>query len=362
MSATQRGPDALQLASQPMPAAAFPGAPAIALRVHIEDSAYRQIDRHCNESKTVEVCGVLVGGWKRDEGGPYVDVSASIPGEAATSRFAEVTFTHETWARINERMDREFADRMIVGWYHTHPDFGVFLSDRDVFIHQHFFSAPGQIALVVDPVRKQEGVFIWSDGNPLLAPAYWIGRQPRWAPRDHDAPKSASAEESKAPRASEPAMVESLSLPGQVTLLFGGVLLLLAGYLLGGWNVVTNEQAKNRMIVKGLAQEFYARSSSMEANQSVEVAMRSLVELVGRLRELKSREGADAEAGFAGIEQTAAQIQAALIEAGSALRLRAEHIAALDLLLAERQRQLQAAEAARAPAPDKPAKKEEAPQ
>ena len=52
-----------------------------------------------------------------------------------------------------------FANARIVGWYHTHPDFGIFLSDYDVFIHQHFFSGPGQIALVIDPVRKLEGVF-----------------------------------------------------------------------------------------------------------------------------------------------------------------------------------------------------------
>jgi proteasome lid subunit RPN8/RPN11 len=107
---------------------------------------------------SVEVCGVLVGRWGKDADGPFVTVSASIPGNAAESKFAEVTFTHETWAKINEEMDRNHPDLIIVGWSHTHPDFGVFLSDHDVFIQQHFFSEAGHIAHVINPIRLASGV------------------------------------------------------------------------------------------------------------------------------------------------------------------------------------------------------------
>src|SRR5262249_22696216 len=83
-----------------------------------------------------------------------------------------------TWSRINQEMDTRFAHLKIVGWYHSHPDFGIFLSDRDLFIQQHFFSGPGQLALVVDPVREAEGVFIWQEGKPVLASVYWVGDRP----------------------------------------------------------------------------------------------------------------------------------------------------------------------------------------
>jgi proteasome lid subunit RPN8/RPN11 len=123
----------------------------------------------------VEICGVLVGTWARDGDGPYVHVRECIRGEAAANKFAEVTFTHETWARINQQMDTRFSQWSIVGWYHSHPGFGVFLSDRDCFIQEHFFSGPGQIAHVVDPLRKSEGIFFWREGKPLLAPHFWVG-------------------------------------------------------------------------------------------------------------------------------------------------------------------------------------------
>ncbi|TXT17122.1 MAG: hypothetical protein FD138_4627, partial [Planctomycetota bacterium] len=76
---------------------------------------------------------------------------------------------------INREMDTKFANLRIVGWYHSHPDFGIFLSDRDVFIQQNFFSGAGQIAFVVDPVRDAEGIFEWHDGKPALSPHYWVG-------------------------------------------------------------------------------------------------------------------------------------------------------------------------------------------
>ena len=53
----------------------------------------------------------------------------------------------------------------IVGWYHTHPSFGIFLSHHDLFIHQHFFAQPLQVAYVVDPINQTRGFFQWHDGG-----------------------------------------------------------------------------------------------------------------------------------------------------------------------------------------------------
>ncbi len=68
------------------------------------------------EGYSVEICRVLVGSWHRDVVGPFVKVVNSIRGEGAKTRFAEVTFTHQTWAKINAEMDTKFAALHIVGW------------------------------------------------------------------------------------------------------------------------------------------------------------------------------------------------------------------------------------------------------
>jgi proteasome lid subunit RPN8/RPN11 len=163
------------LANEDLPDAVFPGGRNEAFRVYFSPEVHAALWKHAGEDTSVEICGVLVGMWHRDDVGPFVKVVESIRGEGATTKFAEVTFTHQTWAKINAQMDTTFAHLKIVGWYHTHPDFGIFLSDRDRFIHEHFFSGPGQVAHVLDPVRRCEGVFVWRSGKPALAEHFWVG-------------------------------------------------------------------------------------------------------------------------------------------------------------------------------------------
>ncbi|HEV3168273.1 MAG TPA: Mov34/MPN/PAD-1 family protein, partial [Isosphaeraceae bacterium] len=175
-------PDVRILKTQELPDQVFPGGQNQDFRVYFAPLVHKALWQHATEDVSVEICGVVVGSWGRDASGPFVTISESIRGDAAENKLAEVTFTHETWAKINAQMDTKFSHLKIVGWYHTHPDFGVFLSDRDQFIHEHFFSGPGQIAHVIDPVRKIEGVFVWKEGKTSLAPHYWVGDQLITAP------------------------------------------------------------------------------------------------------------------------------------------------------------------------------------
>jgi len=168
--------DVRLLAQEEIPEGAFPGLGGEDLRVYFSPSAHDQAWNHARRNRSVEICGVLVGCWKRDAGGPFVEIHHIIESNATRNGPAEVTFTHDTWGAINREMDTKYQSLRIVGWYHTHPDFGIFLSEYDVFIHRHFFSGPGQIAWVIDPIRNQEGVFCWRDNQPVQSPLFWVGQ------------------------------------------------------------------------------------------------------------------------------------------------------------------------------------------
>ena len=130
-----------------------------AFRVYFDRAIHERMAAHAAEKLALEICGVLVGQWQRDEDGPFVLVNEAIRADKAVSNAGDVTFTHDAWNAVNREMDTKYTDRKIVGWYHSHPNFGIFLSDRDCFIHEHFFNSPGQVAYVVDPVNGVEGVF-----------------------------------------------------------------------------------------------------------------------------------------------------------------------------------------------------------
>lgn len=128
-----------------------------AVRVAMEAEVARQIRQHGRSSMKAEVCGVLIG---REEGNTTI-VDACIAGANAAQGGAHVTFTQDTWQHIYEVKDKKWPEARIVGWYHSHPGFGVFLSDHDLFIHKNFFSSPQQIAWVYDPHNDEEGCFGW---------------------------------------------------------------------------------------------------------------------------------------------------------------------------------------------------------
>lgn len=119
---------------------------------------------HVFGSADREVGGVLVGRTPADGGLPLV--TGAIPAISADEQKATLTFTQEAWAHVHQVLESEFpADEQIVGWYHSHPSFGIFLSGHDLFIHENFFNGPSQIAIVVDPIGCREGAFGWQDGK-----------------------------------------------------------------------------------------------------------------------------------------------------------------------------------------------------
>jgi proteasome lid subunit RPN8/RPN11 len=127
----------------------------------VDSEVVRQIRQHARSSSKTEVCGVLIG-QDRDH---RIDVAACIEGQNADEAGAHVTFTQDTWEHIYAVKDQKYPEERIVGWYHSHPGFGVFLSDHDTFIHRNFFSSPGQVAWVFDPHSDEEGCFGWVDGR-----------------------------------------------------------------------------------------------------------------------------------------------------------------------------------------------------
>jgi proteasome lid subunit RPN8/RPN11 len=125
--------------------------------VLMESEVARQIRQHARTSMKAEVCGVLIGSTDHER----MTVEACVQGINAAQGGAHVTFTQDTWEHIYKIKDKEYPDQKIVGWYHSHPGFGVFLSEHDLFIQQNFFSNPQQVAWVYDPHTDEEGCFGW---------------------------------------------------------------------------------------------------------------------------------------------------------------------------------------------------------
>jgi proteasome lid subunit RPN8/RPN11 len=119
------------------------------------------IEEHCFSETEVEVGGFLVGLVGEDE----TLVSNVFPAQHSVGASTQLTFTHESWNALYDQLKNEPEGTTLVGWYHSHPNFGVFLSEHDKFIQSNFFKQDGNVTIVVDPIKGRKGWFYSKKGK-----------------------------------------------------------------------------------------------------------------------------------------------------------------------------------------------------
>ena len=135
---------------------------AAAIVVH--ESVLEQILEYSEQDLQRELGGFLLGSVLELDR-QCIEIRHFLPAVEARSKSASLTFTHDTWSALHREVDRRFPNEQVVGWQHTHPGFGIFLSAYDLFLHRHFFSEPWQVALVVDPKAQELGFYQWLKGQ-----------------------------------------------------------------------------------------------------------------------------------------------------------------------------------------------------
>ena len=133
---------------------------AITLLTHLD--LYAEIHEHASEALPNETGGFLLGRVAFDAARSawHVEIDEMLPVQPVEQNPVHFSFT---WRDVNRARDRrETAGKALVGWYHTHPGLGVFLSETDLDkTHRVLFNEPFQVALVYDPVRCRGGYFFW---------------------------------------------------------------------------------------------------------------------------------------------------------------------------------------------------------
>jgi len=144
--------------------------------VFVSQRAFVRVCAHAGSDLGNEVGGWLLGKWRVDKrsGRQFVVVEASLPAEHTRHGSAFLTFTQDTQIALRQTMEKRFPEKQLVGWYHTHPKMGVFLSAYDSWLHRNFFPLEYQVALVIEPYSLSGGFFIrQSDGT--LDPQLYFG-------------------------------------------------------------------------------------------------------------------------------------------------------------------------------------------
>ncbi len=149
------------------------GAPVF---VFLTRNAYNQAVLHASSNLEAEVGGVLLGKWFVDSETTrqYIVVTTALPARFTQQGSVFLTFTQDSLVDIHVKIDEVYPEDAIVGWYHTHPRMGVFLSPYDTWLHDHFFPEPWQVALVIEPQSDTGGFFV-RQADGVLDPSHYFG-------------------------------------------------------------------------------------------------------------------------------------------------------------------------------------------
>ncbi len=136
-----------------------------AVDILVDEPALRASQAHALSSLNREVAGFLIGPRpeKQPDGRYIVHIIDAIEAKHTLMQGASVTYTPESWRNAHDTLAERYPDEtaVMVGWYHTHPGFGIFLSGMDLFIHQTFFTQIWHVAFVLDPRARSSGFFCW---------------------------------------------------------------------------------------------------------------------------------------------------------------------------------------------------------
>ena len=142
--------------------------------IYILQSVYKEIHKFTRNKTTNESGGMLVGTILEEFGKTNIIISGFVEAKYCEATPTTLKFTHETWEYVHKEIEKKHPEKKIVGWIHTHPDFGIFLSEYDKFIHQNFFNEDYQVAYVVDPIQKIEGFYLWIDEKIEKCKGFYI--------------------------------------------------------------------------------------------------------------------------------------------------------------------------------------------
>ena len=141
------------------------------MSIFVTYQVVEDIKSHLSRDTTKETGGVLVGNVYKSPSTDsyYTEILGAIPALHTVGTISHFQFTTDCWTGILQKQNSDYSGMPILGWYHSHPGFGIFLSGTDLDTQRSYFNKPWQIAIVFDPIQKLLGFFYGSQGKKIDA-------------------------------------------------------------------------------------------------------------------------------------------------------------------------------------------------
>jgi len=158
------------------------GAPEASLvdsseKVQISSLALLKMLKHGRAGVPMEVMGLMLGQFVDDYTINCVDVFA-MPQSGTGVSVEAVDPVFQT--KMLEMLKQTGRPEMVVGWYHSHPGFGCWMSGVDINTQQSFEALNQRaVAVVIDPVQSVKGKVVIDCFRLINPQLMMLGQEPR---------------------------------------------------------------------------------------------------------------------------------------------------------------------------------------
>ncbi|KAG6086867.1 multicatalytic endopeptidase [Claviceps sp. LM220 group G6] len=145
--------------------------------VYISSLALLKMLRHGRAGVPMEVMGLMLGEFVDDFTVKVMDVFA-MPQSGTGVSVEAVDPVFQT--KMMDMLRQTGRPESVVGWYHSHPGFGCWLSSVDINTQQSFEQLnPRAVSVVIDPIQSVKGKVV-IDAFRLINPQLlMMGQEPR---------------------------------------------------------------------------------------------------------------------------------------------------------------------------------------
>merc|ERR1712062_496895 len=146
-------------------------------QVYISSLALLKMLKHGRAGVPMEVMGLMLGQFVDDYTINCVDVFA-MPQSGTSVSVEAVDPVFQT--KMLDMLQQTGRGEMVVGWYHSHPGFGCWLSSTDINTQSSFEALnPRAVALVIDPIQSVKGKVVIDCFRLINPQLMMLGQEPR---------------------------------------------------------------------------------------------------------------------------------------------------------------------------------------
>lgn len=133
----------------------------------IDNKCYQKVLEYLKNNKK-ELGGLLIG---RSFSLPFITshcynyltiITDSVESEEFENSGVHLEMSSEIWNRARYLLNE---GKIVVGWYHSHPNLGAFFSGTDRATQKAFFNQTYSLGIVIDNIRDEIKIFHGSESN-----------------------------------------------------------------------------------------------------------------------------------------------------------------------------------------------------